>query len=428
MNNKTLKGALALAVSLASTPLFAGGFALNEQSISSMGTGYAGRSSSAEDASTVFGNPAGMSRLKQNEVSLGATYLDAKTDIKNASSSQFGADNPGTNKGDMVPGIAVPMGYLVTPIDEHWAFGLGIYAPFGLVTDYEHSFQGNGFGNKSKVSVITVQPTVSYAFNDKVSVGFGPTFNRISGELDSNVPLGGGAGESVKVKGDDNATGFNAGILVQPLESTRIGVTYHSQVVYHLTGKTHASGVISDAFDGGPQRYDASLNVTTPSSVDFSVTHQLNDDWTLYLGSTYTRWSQLKKITINNDGVSDLTAQFGGLGSITEQQHWHDTWSHAIGAAYRVNKQLVLRTGFSVDQTPTNNTDRSVRIPTGDRTVFSLGAGWTPVDNLTFDVAYSYLKEEPIKVHQNLSQVGLTYDAKYENSANGFGGSVTYRF
>jgi len=428
MNNKTLKGAVALAVSLASTQLIAGGFALNEQSISSMGTGYAGRSSSADDASTVFGNPAGMSRLKQNEVSLGATYLDAKTNIKDASSTQFGAENPGTDKGDMVPGIAVPMGYLVTPIDEHWAFGLGIYAPFGRVTDYEHSFQGNGFGNKSKVQVITVQPTVSYAFNDKISVGFGPTFNRINGELDSNVPLGGGSGESVKVKGDDNATGFNAGILVQPLESTRIGVTYHSQVVYHLSGKTHASGVITDAFDGGDQRYDASLNVTTPSSVDFSVTHQLNDDWTLYLGSTYTRWSQLKKITINNDGVSDLTAQFGGLGSITEQQHWHDTWSHAIGAAYRVNKQLVLRTGFSVDQTPTNNTDRSVRIPTGDRKVFSLGAGWTPVDNLTFDVAYSYLKEEPIKVRQNLSQVGLTYDAKYENSANGFGGSVTYRF
>ena len=428
MNKKLFKSALALSISLASTSLLAGGFALNEQSISSMGTGYAGRSSSADDASTVYGNPAGMARLKQNEVSIGATYLDASSNIKNASSSQFGANNPGTDKGDMVPGIAVPMGYLVTPIDEHWAFGLGIYAPFGLETDYERSFQGNGFGNKSQIKVITVQPTVSYAFNDKVSVGFGPTFNRISGELDSNVPFGGGAGEKVKVKGDDTATGFNAGILVQPLESTRIGLTYHSQVVYHLSGKTNASGLISDAFDGGPQRYDASLNVTTPSSVDFSVTHQLNDDWTLYLGSTYTRWSQLKKITINNDGVSALAAQFGGLNSITEQQNWHDTWSHAIGAAYRVNKQLVLRTGFSVDQTPTNNTDRSVRIPTGDRTVFSLGAGWTPIENVTFDVAYSYLKEEPIKVHQNQPALGLTYDAKYENSANGFGGSVTYRF
>ena len=146
------------------------------------------------------------------------------------------------------------------------------------------------------------------------------------------------------------------------------------------------------------------------------------------MGSTYTRWSQLKKITVNNSGVSDSAIALAGLDAITEEQHWHDTWSHAIGASYRVNKQLVLRTGFSVDQTPTNNTDRSVRIPTGDRTVFSLGAGWTPVDNLTFDVAYSYLKEDPIKVRDNQPALGLTYNAKYENSANGFGGSVTYRF
>ncbi|ARQ73949.1 Long-chain fatty acid transport protein [Pseudomonas fragi] len=428
MNKKLLKSTLALSVTFVSTQLFAGGFALNEQSVSSMGTGFAGRSSSADDASTVYGNPAGMARLKHNEVSFGATYLDAKSTIKDASSTQFGADNPGTNKGDMVPGIGVPFGYLVTPIDEHWAFGLGVYAPFGLVTDYEHSFQGNGFGNKSKVQVITVQPTVSYAFNDKVSAGFGPTFNRISGELGSKVPAFGLGTENVKIKGDDTATGFNAGLLVQALASTRLGVTYHSQVVYHLSGDTSASGFLTDLVDGGPQRYDAKLNITTPSSVDFSVTHQLNDDWTLYAGSTYTRWSQLKKITVNNAGVSDAAVALAGLNAITEEQHWHDTWSHAIGASYRVNQQLVLRTGFSVDETPTNNTDRSVRIPTGDRTVFSLGAGWTPVDNLTLDVAYSYLKEEPIKVRDNQPALGLTYDAKYENSANGFGGSVTYRF
>lgn len=425
MNKKMLKSALALSVAVASTQLLAGGFALNEQSVSGMGTGFAGRSSSADDASTVYGNPAGMSRLKQNEVSVGATYLDAKSTIKDASSTQFGADNPGTNKGDMVPGIGVPFGYLVTPIDEHWAFGLGVYAPFGLVTDYESSFQGNGFGSKSKVQVITTQPTVSYAFNDKVSVGFGPTFNRLTGELDSKVPAFGLGNETVKIKGDDNAIGFNAGLLVQALDSTRFGVTYHSQVVYHLSGHTNASGLLSDLVDGGPQRYGAKLNITTPSSVDFSVTHQLNDDWTLYAGSTYTRWSQLKKITVNNYGVSDGSSE---LASITEVQNWHDTWSHAIGAAYRVNKQLVLRTGLTLDQTPTNNTDRSVRIPTGDRSVFSVGAGWTPVDNLTFDVAYSYLKEQPIKVHDSQPALGLTYDAKYENSANGFGGSVTYRF
>jgi hypothetical protein len=88
-----------------------------------------------------------------------------------------------------------------------------------------------------------------------------------------------------------------------------------------------------------------------------------------------------------------------------------------------LNKQVVLRTGLTFDQSPTNNTDRSPRIPTGDRTIFS-GAGYAVMDNLTVDVAYSYLKEESVKV--NKSNALGSYSAKYENSANGFGLGVTY--
>lgn len=175
MKKIMLKTTLGLAVTLASTQLFASGFALNEQSISGMGTGFAGRSSIADDASTVFGNPAGMSRLKRQQVTGGFAAIDASTDINDASGTQSG-----TNKGDMVPLTGVPMGYYVKPIDDQWAFGLGVYAPFGLITDYENGFQGRSFGSKSEVKVVTFQPTVSYAFNDKVSIGFGPTIDRKS--------------------------------------------------------------------------------------------------------------------------------------------------------------------------------------------------------------------------------------------------------
>ena len=170
MKKVMLKTTLGLAVSLATSQLFAAGFAINEQSISGMGTGFAGRSSSADDASTVFGNPAGMSRLKREQVSVGAAAIIAKTDIDNGRGT-FG----GSNDGDMVPFVGVPMGYYVKPIDDHWAFGVGFYVPFGLVTDYESGFAGRYWGDKSHVQVLTFQPTVSYAFNDKVSIGFGPT-------------------------------------------------------------------------------------------------------------------------------------------------------------------------------------------------------------------------------------------------------------
>ncbi|MGV8890440.1 MAG: OmpP1/FadL family transporter [Pseudomonas sp.] len=423
MNKVMLKTTLSLAVTLASAQIFASGFAINEQSISGMGTGFAGRSSSADDASTIFGNPAGMSRLKREQVTGGAAFLDAHTDISDASSRP----NGGTNDGDMVPFIAVPMGYYVKPIDEHWAFGVGMYAPFGLVTDYENGFAGRYFGSKSEVKIVTLQPTVSYAFNDTVSIGFGPTINRIDGKLESNLSLNPRAADgTVKIKGDDTALGYNIGILVQATDSTRVGLTYHSKVKYKLEGDTKVNYSLLGALGQNPsQKYDASLDITTPESVDFSVTHQLDDQWTLYAGSTWTRWSRLKEISVENEGVPAALAA-RGFGTITEEQNWHDTWAHAIGASYKLNKQWVLRTGFSVDQAPTNNENRSPRIPTGDRKIFSLGAGWSPTDDLTIDVAYSYLVEESVKV--NNSNGRQTYSAKYENSANGFGVGATYRF
>jgi len=420
MKRLMLKTTLGLAVTLATGQLFAAGFALNEQSVSGMGTGFAGRSSSAEDASTVYGNPAGMSRIKREQVSVGAAAIVAKTDISGRGT--FG----GSNDGDMVPFVGVPMGYYVKPLDDNWTVGFGLYAPFGLVTDYESGFAGRYWGDKSHVAVVTLQPTVSYAFNERVSIGFGPTFNRLEGELTSatlNRATPGRNDGEVKIKGDDTAVGFNVGVLVQATDDTRVGLTYHSKVKYKLDGHTKVEGSGFGPFNGS--KYDASLDIDTPESVDFSVTHELNQDWTLYAGSTWTRWSRLKEISVENDGVP--AALRSSIGTITEEQNWHDTWSHAVGAAYKLNKQWTLRTGFSVDQSPTNNTNRSPRIPTGDRAILSLGAGWSPTDDLTFDFAYSYLKEEDTKINLVSATKGA-YQAKYENSAHGFGTSVTYRF
>ncbi|WP_447785492.1 OmpP1/FadL family transporter [Pseudomonas germanica] len=423
MKKTMLKSPVGLAFVLASSNVFGGGFALNEQSISGMGSGFAGRSSSAEDASTIYGNPAGMARLKQEQVSVGAATLFAKSDISRTRST-FG----GNEDGDMVPTTTVPMGYYVKPIDDHWAFGVGFYVPFGLITDYGSGFAGRYYANKSEVTTLTFQPTISYAFNEKVSIGFGPTINRISGEISGMVPnpLSPGRNDGkLKSTGDDTALGFNAGVLVQATDQTRLGLTYHSKVSYHLDAKTKVTDGIFSVLGVSGRSYDASLDVDTPESVDVSVTHQFNNDWTLYVGSTWTRWSRFKELTIENSGLPPLLS--GQLGTISEEQNWHDTWAHAIGAAYQLNNQWVLRAGFSVDQSPANNTNRGPRIPTGDRKVLSFGAGWTPVENATVDLAYSYLWEESVEVNDTSASRGA-YSARYKNTASGLGTSVSYRF
>ncbi len=426
MKHAWFKTTLALTISAAASNAFAGGFALNEQSISGMGSSYAGRSSSADDATTLFGNPAGMSRLKRQEVSVGAAAIVAKTDIKHAKGS-----STGSNDGDMVPETGVPMGYYVNPVNEQWTFGVGVYAPFGLITDYERGFQGRKFGDYSEVKVVTVQPTVSVRVNDQLSVGFGPTINRIDGKLESSLgsinPLV-PAESRVKIKGDDTALGYNIGVLYEFTPQTRAGVTYHSKVKYKLEGDTTVSGnnAIYSAI-GAYGKYDASLDLTTPESVDASFTHDIDDAWTVYAGSTWTRWSRLKEITVENEGVTGLAA--GSLSSITEEQNWHDTWGYAVGSAYKLSKEWTVRAGLAFDQSPTNNADRSPRIPTGDRTAVSFGVGWNPTEDLTVDLAYSYLWEEDTKVDQvDTTGTKGSYSSTYENSAHGFGTQVSYRF
>ncbi|WP_248750693.1 outer membrane protein transport protein [Pseudomonas sp. MWU15-20650] len=427
MKKVMLKTTLSLAVTMASSQLFASGFALNEQDVAGMGTGFAGRSSSADNASTVYGNPAGMARLEGQQITGGVAAIDASTDIKNP-----GGRSSGSNKGDMVPFTAVPFGFYTNKLNDQWAVGFGVYAPFGLVTDYERGYQGRSFGSYSKVSVITLQPTVSYAFNDRVSIGFGPTINRISGKLESELALTPNPAvpnTNITIKGDDTAVGFNVGVLVQATDTTRVGLTYHSKVSYKLEGHTEVTAPAPTAPLLASGRYDASLSIDTPESYDLSVTQDLSDAWKVYGGATWTRWSRLKDITVNNEGVT----RAGGIaapqivGTITEPQNWHDTWAYALGTSYQVTKQVVLRTGLTFDQSPTNNTDRSPRIPTGDRTIFSVGLGYEVMPNMIVDVAYSYLKEEPVKVNKS-NALGSSYSAKYDNSANGFGLGVTYKF
>ena len=403
------KASLAVAVAIASGQTMANGLAVNEQSVSGMGTSFAGRSSSAQDASTVFGNPAGMSRLQRAEISGGVAAIWPETDIT-ASADNVGT---GTNKGDIAPDAVVPFAYYVRPINEKWHFGLGLYVPFGVISDYEKSFQGRNHGLYSKVQVTTLQPTVSYRINDRVAVGFGPTINKIDGKLTSNplanAGLPGAENAKARIKGDDIAYGFNLGVLVDVTDRLSWGLSYRSKVDYELEG--HISYIDFPAPLEG--RYDGSVDITMPESVDTSVTYRANDKWTLYAGSTWTRWSRLKELNVVNDGP---------LGNQVEPLNWENSWAHAIGAAYQVTPSVVLRSGFAMDASPTNNEHRTVRIPVSNRKIYSLGLGWNIDRDWTLDVAYAYVDESKGRVSQG------DYAAEYENSAHGLGVQLTHRF
>lgn len=434
MKQAWIKTTLALAIGALSSQAMANGLAINEHSASGMGTAFAGRSSNVLDASIVAANPAGMSKLERREVSGGLAFIHAETDI-DATFKPLG----GSTDGDMVPFSTVPFAYYVTPINDKLHFGLGLYVPFAVASDYESKHAGRAHGVTSEVEVVNLQPTISYKINDQVSVGAGLVISRIYGKLTSAIPmatfndaLAGQSDGKADIEGDDIAYGFNVGILVDVTERLTWGLNYKSQIKYSLEGDTKISGIFPLAPAPAPfdalgltlndlnATYDASVDITMPEIIDTSVTYRLDDQWTLHGGATWTRWSRLDKLVVENKTSNPF--QDYVFGSIDEPLKWKDTWAFAVGASYQLNPQWVLRAGLALDESPTNDQHRTTRIPVSDRTILSFGAGWNINQDITLDLAYSYLKEDKGEVNQD------TYHAEYENSAHGLAAQLTYRF
>lgn len=407
----------ATAAMLASSSTFANGFSINEQSVKGMGQSYAGRSSSAQDATTVFGNPAGMSKLERETFSLGLSVAVPVVDVSNPkASNSFGAVS-GTVNDDITPPAFIPSNYYVKPLNEKWAFGMGIYSPFGLGTDYDHDSSVRYVADKSEILMVNLQPTLSYRVTDDFSIGVGIIASYLQGNFSSALPITDG---KLVSKGNDVGYGYNIGLLYQVTNQTRIGLTYHSMIRYDLDMKTKVRG-LSPLL--GPENFDihGTLSIATPEVIDASITHQLDDQWTIYAGSSWTRWDRWGAITISNKDsaapIFDESSQVLG---------WKNSWSHAIGVSYDISPKWTLRAGYARDESPVNNS-ANARVPIADRNILSMGATMKLSDNLTVDFAYSYLHQDSFTLKQQ-DESGNVYQARYRASAHGFGTQLNYQF
>lgn len=396
---------LALAIFSASVAgsALAGGFSLSEQSVSAMGTANAGRASHTQDASVVFNNPAAMHQLKQAQFTQAVAFIDAQTKIKNA----VGGLPGGTNEGDIVPHTFIPSGYFTSGDKGGWAWGVATYGSFGLKTNHEESYAARYLGDKSSVKVTTIQPAVSYKLNDKVSVGFGPTINKLEAYLSK---FGGPAGQ-VELEGDDMGYGFNAGTHFQLSPRSQLGVVYRSKVKYKVDdGSLKASSFGT---------FSASTGLSTPESVEIALSHQLNNKTTLHAGSTWTRWSRLKELAVKS------TAPVPGLDNSVETFNWKDSVGYSVGITHQHCEKIELRAGLAYDNSPVAPADRSVRLPSGDRRVASIGAGYKLSPTQTIDASYTFLEEEKAEVRHTSAP---PYSADFHNRASVYGLQFTQKF
>ena len=364
----------------------ASGFQLLEQNASGIGNAYAGSAAVAENASTIYFNPAGMTQLQDREISGGIALVKPSFTFNNSGSSvgaTLGAAGNGGDAGDLA---AIPNGYLSWAVNKDLYLGLGLGAPFGMKTEYDDQWIGAAQATMFEVKTYNINPSLAYRVNDKISLGAGinwqrveATYKRVAGVVAPSMPI--------KLTLDDDAWGWNVGALFTVSPSTKVGLSYRSAIQYETAGKL-------DVNNGGAGTVNATADLKMPDTFIMSVSQKLSDKWEMLGDVSWTGWSSIPRVDI-------VRATDGSVAQVLDTD-FRNTWRVALGSNYKYNDAWKLKFGVAYDQTPVKRAEsRLVSLPDNDRVWLSFGAQWAPSKTSSLDLGVSYIYVRDSKINNN---------------------------
>jgi long-chain fatty acid transport protein len=391
----------------------AAGFALLEQSGSGMGNAFAGAAASAEDASTIFFNPAGMGLLPEAQVVVAGHAVNLKADFSHTGctfSPAGGCALPVGSAGVLPVGatsaeagdlLFIPNAYFSIPVGERFAFGVGVNAPFGLKTEYDDPWVGRFHGIHSELTTINVNPSVSYKISEAVIIGAGINWQEADAELSHAVILAPGVEGRARVEADGDVWGWNIGALFLLGEDMRVGVSYRSKLDYSLEGSTTVTNMAGAVV--APVSGPTTVDVTFPDMASLSVVQDFGPKWQLLGDVTWTHWSTVGTVFAINSSAP--------AGSNIRDKlvfEYDDSWRVSLGVNYRASERWTLRGGVAWDETPVQDEFRTVRLPDEDRYWLAFGARWKATAKLALDVGYAHLFVDDPQVNVTRSQLSPT--------------------
>jgi len=369
----------------------AAGFRLPEAGAKAMGMAMA-FTAQADDPSAIYFNPAGLVQLEGMNVMVGGTYVrENGAEFSGATPLTLGATRSETQK-DL--NFILPNAYWTRKASPRFAYGIGVYTPFGLGQEYKDRDAGifRNQVNRVDIKTVVVNPTVAWKIEDVLSVGAGIDFMwgqaRLNQTIPAPVPPNFPSAGYVDLKGDGIGWGYNFGVLLTPSKAVRIGFNYRSP----FTLKIRDADV---DFTSGPAVPPGALTLATEASTDVNMpaTAALGVAYTagrltLEADADWTFWSKFRKLTIDFKSTPAPTIPT----SVTRPENWRDVVAYRFGAEYRVTDPLALRIGFAYDPTPVPAETLSPLLPDANRLFYSVGAGYK-MGRWTFDVSYMYLNK-----------------------------------
>ena len=360
----------AIFVILPFTTAIGGGLYLNEFGTSAMGTAGAGAQSYANDASTAFHNPAGMTRIDGRQLSAGAGLIMGEVQFDpDADTPEDGGDG-----GDAVGFAPIVGSHYVHSVSDKLKLGMNVGAITGAALDYNNSWTGRYQNQEITLMSVSFIPAAAYRINDKFSVGGGVNITYATLDMDVAIPnpLPGQSDGKVKVEdADDWDVGFNLGVLFELNEDTRLGVTYFSGIEPSFSGDAKIIPVDLEA--------GIAIDLTFPEMVRGSIYHKLNQKFALLSTIGWEKWSDFDRVPISV-----------GQGSVVAHSGWDDTWHFSGGLHYIPNEKWMFMTGVAYDTSPVGKKHRNAALPVDRQVRLALGTQYHWQENIDIGAAIVY--------------------------------------
>ena len=402
---KTVQRSLVSLSVLVACNSLAAGFQVAEHSASGLGRSFSGEGAVADNASVLARNPAAMTLFDKAQFSGAVSIVDPEVNV--TQNDVPGSGGQSQSSDDVAPLQIVPAAYYISPINDKWAWGIGMFTNYGVATDYpDDIYAGDLAGDTALVSV-NLNPNLAYRVNEQISVGGGVNvvyahaeLNRHEGAI-SNITGNPASQKLIQMTGETFAFGWNIGGLYELNENNRFSIAYRSEVDLDFDDgefTDYTGGIVQ----GNATKTTGRLQITLPSIIEISAFHQLNDQWAVHYGWQQTHWSSFKELKATspdcNDGVAGQCFQ--------KSEKYDDNNRYSLGATYTLNQQWTLRAGFAYDE---QAGEATLSIPDSDRYWYSAGLTYAVNPDLTLDAGFAIVQSkegnftETNKLGQDLS-------------------------
>jgi long-chain fatty acid transport protein len=414
-----------LALALLGLPALAGAqaFGLNEIGSCATARGFAATAAPCDDASSIYWNPGAMPKRQGFSLYGGVAAIKVSGDFtQDTTLNRYEAD---------VPTSYVPHLFLTYRGTGKAAYGLGVYVPYGLTSQWKDDFPGRFSAKKASLQTIYVQPNVSYQINDKWSVGGGPVFGHSTVELIQGVDLSSQAAKVIpttpptvitfgqlgiprrtefaraRLKGSATAFGVNLGIHGQLTPTWEMGVRFLSQLSFDYndadaTFEQRQTGIVlpiknpidslrpvaidtlvAGQFTAGalvPQK--VATQIRHPAQVQVGFAYTGFESTTLSGEYSYVGWKSFNQLPVNFQGPAP---------SKVLQEDYNNTSGIRLGAEHRLLNGSALRAGFMATAAAAPEETVTPLLPEMDRALGTVGAGLPIGKSYALDLTYAHV-------------------------------------